>query len=232
MLSRGISHPSETKTSKLKLTESCLLFDYLKGLFNDIGDRASAHRPATFTDSKAQSLLHGNRSNQLNLHGNIIARHDHLHALWQMRPPRHVRRPKIKLRPITREERCMTSTFLFRQNIGLSLELRVRRNTAGLGNHLPALNILALHTTQQESNVISGHPFIEKFLEHLHARANRRAGGTNTDNLHLLVDLHTPPLHTACRHRATSLNGEDILDRHQKWLLHLSDRCRNVGING
>jgi len=49
-------------------------------LLNNCCDDAGADSTATFTDSEAQLLFHGDRHNQLDFHLNIITRHHHFRA--------------------------------------------------------------------------------------------------------------------------------------------------------
>src|SRR5688572_32245337 len=90
-----------------------------------------------------------------------------------MRDTRHVRGPEIKLRPVTRKERRVPSALFLRQHVSFSLELRVRRDAPRLCNHLPALDVLALYATQQQTNVVACRAFVQQLLEHLHTRHHR-----------------------------------------------------------
>src|SRR3954451_15317832 len=67
-------------------------------LLDDLGDDARAHGAATLTDGEAQARIHGDRLDQLDVHGDVVARHDHLDALGQIRHARHVGRPEVELR--------------------------------------------------------------------------------------------------------------------------------------
>src|SRR2546423_9233451 len=116
-------------------------------LFNNITDRTGAHRAAAFTDREAQSLLHRNRRDQLNLHLHIVAGHHHLYSLRQVRDTGNVSCPKVKLRPVTGKERRVPAAFFLGQHISLGLELRVRRDSPRLRNYLPTLNVFSVHTS-------------------------------------------------------------------------------------
>src|SRR3954469_9583557 len=61
-------------------------------LLRDRGDDAGTDGAAALTDREAQSLIHGDRLDQLDLHVRVVARHDHLLALRQLDRPRHVGR--------------------------------------------------------------------------------------------------------------------------------------------
>src|SRR5918996_1767497 len=81
-------------------------------LLLDVGDRAGAHRAPALPDGEAQPLLHGDRRDQLHRHLRVVPRHHHLHALGQSRHPRHLRRPEVELRPVTREKRRVPTPLL------------------------------------------------------------------------------------------------------------------------
>src|SRR5712691_640805 len=116
-------------------------------LLHHLTNRAGADGAAAFANGEAQAFLHRDRRDQLDVHLHVVAGHHHLHSRRQIRHPRYVRRPKVKLRPIAREERRMSSAFFLRQHISLSLELRVRRYAPRLRDYLPTLDVLALHSS-------------------------------------------------------------------------------------
>src|ERR1700741_1196755 len=200
-------------------------------LFNHFRNRTGSNRATTFTNSEAQSLLHRDWRDQLDRHRHVVARHYHLHTFRQMRHSRHVRRAEVELRPVARKERRVPPSLFLRQHISLGLELRVRRDRTGLRDYLPPLDVLALDTAQQQTNVVSGRALVQKLLEHLHAGHHCLGRGPDTDDLHLLVHLHLAALHTSRRHRAASLNREDVFNRHQKRLLNGALRRRNVTVH-
>src|SRR5438105_3966625 len=100
-----------------------LPLDFNFCLLNNFRNRSCAYRASAFADGKTQALFHGHRRNQLNGQRNVVARHHHLRARWQLSHARHVGGAEIKLRTVTLEERCMTSAFFFVQDVDLSLEL-------------------------------------------------------------------------------------------------------------
>src|SRR5881394_624184 len=104
-------------------------------LLHNFRHSSRAHRASTFTNREAQTFLHRDRRDQLDLHLHVVARHHHLHSLRQMRHARHVRGPEVKLRAIAGEERRVPTAFFFRQYVSFSLEFRVRRDRARLRNH-------------------------------------------------------------------------------------------------
>ena len=145
---------------------------------------------------------------------------------------RHVRRSEVELRPVAGEERRVPPAFFLRQHIGLSLELRVRRDAARLRDYLPPLDVLALHSSEQQPYVVSRHSFIKQLLEHLHPRHYRLERRPDAHYFHRLVDLHLAPLYSARGHRPPPLDRKDVFDRHQKRLLDVARRSRNVAVHG
>ena len=55
---------------------------------------------------------------------------------------RDIRRAEEELRLVALEERRVSAAFLFRQHVQLTLELSVRRDAAGLREHLAAFALL------------------------------------------------------------------------------------------
>src|SRR5919112_6446698 len=200
-------------------------------LLDDVGDGARPDRPPALSYGEAQPLLQGYRRYQLYLHRHVVARHHHLHTLRQVRHPRHVRRPEVELRPVPREERRVPAPLLLRQHVGLRPELRVRRDATRLRYHLPPLHVPALDPAEQQPHVVARHARVQQLLEHLHAGDDGGPRVPDAYYLHLLVDLHRPPLDPPGRHRAAPLDREDVLHGHQERLLRVALRRRDVGVH-
>src|SRR5205823_6684618 len=47
-------------------------------LLDDLGDDPGPHRPATLSDGETETLVHGDRLDQLDLHRHVVTGHDHL----------------------------------------------------------------------------------------------------------------------------------------------------------
>src|ERR1700753_227800 len=158
-------------------------------LLNDFGDAPGADRAATLPDREPQTLVHGDRLDQLDLHLDVVAGHDHLGAVGQVGDAGDVGRAEVELRPITGEERGVTPALLLLEDVDLGLELGVRRDRAGLAQHLAALDVLTLGPSQKAAGVVARAALVEVLLEHLHARDNGRGGRLDTDDLDSLTDL-------------------------------------------
>src|SRR5262245_57268040 len=145
----------------------------LKSLFDDLGDDAGAHGLAALADGKAQPLLHRNGRNQPHRHLHVVPRHHHLGALRQLAAARHIGRPEVELRPVSRKKRRMPAALFLREHVHLALELGVRGDRGGLGEHLPAFHLLALGASQEDTDVVPPLPSAKGLLNHPPARHPR-----------------------------------------------------------
>ena len=97
-------------------------------LFEDLRYNAGANGLAAFADGKAAPLVHGNMVNQLADDLQVIAWHDHLHALGKTYCPGYICGPEEKLRPIPIEERGVTPALILGKDVDFSFEFGVRSN--------------------------------------------------------------------------------------------------------
>src|SRR5436190_14883600 len=152
-------------------------------LFNNLRNRSGSNSSSAFADGEAEAFFHGDRGDELDLHLDVVARHDHLDAGGQVCDTGDVRCPEVELRTIARKERRVTAAFFLREDIGLGLELRVRRDRARLDDDLSTLDLFTLDASQEKTDVVARHTRIEKLLEHLDARDDGVAGLFDTDDL-------------------------------------------------
>ena len=96
---------------------------------------------AAFTNSEAQTFFHSNRSNQLNVHTDVVAGHNHFNAFRQFDRAGNVSCTEVELRTIALEERCMTAAFFLGQNVNLGIEVSVGVDGTGLCQNLTTLNL-------------------------------------------------------------------------------------------
>ncbi len=106
----------------------------------------------------------------------------------------------------------------------------MRCNRTGLGQHLTTLDILFLDTAQQAADVVAGLSAFEQLAEHLDAGHDSRLRIAQTNDLDLVVYLDDTTLNTTGHDRATSLNREDVLNRHHKGHVKHTRRLGDVGI--
>src|SRR3569833_1851892 len=165
-------------------------------LLGDLRNDAGTDRLATFTYGETQALFHRDGADQLHLHLDVVARHDHLDAFRQLHESRHVRRAEVELRPVALEERRMTTALFLRQHVHLGLEADVRGDRTGLRQHLATLHFFALRATEEHTDVVARLAFIQQLAEHLDARAGGLHGRLETDDLDFVVRLDDAALDT------------------------------------
>src|SRR5699024_11981090 len=120
-------------------------------LLVDLGHTTSTNGAATLTDSEAQALVHCDRLDQLDAHLNVVARHDHVGALWQGDDPGDVGGTEVELRTVVVEERGGTAALVLGQVVDGALELGLPGGTALLSADLGALAVPTALATQQQS---------------------------------------------------------------------------------
>src|SRR5437899_374054 len=177
---------------------------------DDVRDDARADGATALADGEPETLVHGDGLDQLDLHVRVVARHDHLLALRELDRTGHVRRTEVELRAIVVEERRVASALVLREDVDLCLELRVRRDRAGLAENLPALHVLALRTAQECACVVAGLCEVERLLEHLEPGDNGlRDLGANTHDLDFVAALDLTLLDAAGHDGAAAGDRED-----------------------
>src|SRR3989441_44506 len=170
-----------------------IFWSIMRASRHDLGDDAGAHRPPALADREPQAALHRDRRDQLHLHVHVVPRHHHLPPRGQVRHPRHVRGPKVELRPIPVEKRRVPAPLLLRQHVHRPLELGVRRDRLRRADHHPALQVLLLHPAQQQPDVVPRDRLVHRLPEHLHPRHHRVPRVPQSHDLHLVPHLHLPP---------------------------------------
>src|SRR2546430_117497 len=200
-------------------------------LLDDLGCHAGCDRAATFADGETHLLFDGDRGDELDLHGDVVAGHHHLGALGQLDLAGHVRSAYVELRPVALEEWRVPATLLLGQDVDLRLELSVGLDRAGLGQNLAALDLLALDAAQQAADVVAGLAGIQQLVEHFHAGHHRLARVVNADHLDFLVHLDLAALDPAGHHGATTFDREDVLDRHHEGLVEGALRDGDVAVD-
>ena len=202
-----------------------------RGCYSMISDdHARADRAPALPDGEPQALVHGDRLDQLDLHLDVVAGHDHLDALGQLGHAGDVGGAEVELRPVAREERSVTAALLLLQDVDLGLELGVRRDRAGLAQHLAALDLLALGPAQQAADVVARLALVEDLAEHLNARDDGRGGVVDADDLDGVAGVDDALLDAAGRDRAAAGDREHVLDGHQKRLVQLAHGLGDVAV--
>src|ERR1700738_702270 len=159
---------------------------------------------AAFADREAQPLLQRYRRDQTAFRRHVVSRHHHFSSRRQLYISGCVRRSKVKLRPVSREEWRVPPAFFLRQYVRFRLELRVRRDRRRLAQHLPALLFFLLRPAQQQSYVVSREPFVQQLPEHLDSRHDPLHRRTKTHNLYFFSHLYFAALYASRHHRPAS----------------------------
>src|SRR5438094_10375380 len=200
-------------------------------LLDHLGRHTGSDRAATFTDGEAHPLFDRDRGDELDLHVDVVARHHHLGALGQLDLAGHVRGAHVELRAVPLEERRVTAALLLGEDVDTRVELGMRLDRTGLGQHLAALDLLALDAAQQAADVVARLAGIQQLVEHFYAGHHRLAGVVDADHLDLFVDLDLAALDPAGNDRATTFDREDVLDRHHERLVEGTLRDRDVAVD-
>ena len=116
--------------------DRCFLFSSGVRLVNDFADGASADGSATFTDGELGALFKGNRVDEVNVEGDVIARHDHVGTGREGDATGDIGGAEEELRAIAVQERGVTAAFLFGEDVDGGSELVVRDDGTRLGKDL------------------------------------------------------------------------------------------------
>ena len=201
-------------------------------LVKNLSNLTSSYRAATLTDSETELLVKSYRSDELNVNLDIVTRHNHFNALRESNLASNVKSSDEELRTIVIVEWSMTATLFLLQHINLSLEVFVRSDGARFCYDFTSLDVLLVDATEKKTYIVSCLTLVKKLTEHLNASNSRRPWSvTETDEFYRVVDMNGSPFNTAGNYSSTSGNGEDVLDRHQEWLLVITNRNRNIFVN-
>ena len=173
-------------------------------LLNDFSDLTSTYCTATFTDSEAQTNIQCNCVDKVYSDCNVITRHYHFNAFGQRNFTCAVHCTEIELRTILVSERSMTSTFLFLQNVDLSLELLVRFDLSRVAEYHTTLDFVLVDTAEQQTYVITSFTLVKNLAEHLNASNNRLLVLAKTEQLNFITNLNTASLDTASSNSSTT----------------------------
>ncbi len=200
-------------------------------LLNNLGNSSSTDRTAAFTDSKAHPFFHSNRSDQFSCNLNVIAWHNHLNSCWKFNCSCYVCCTEVELRTISGEERLMTSTFFFCQNVNRSFELRMRCACAWSSKNHSAFDIVFLKPRSRIPTFSPARASSKNFIEHFKTGRNGFTCFAKTNELKLIVDLDNTALDTTCRNSTTTGDREHVFNRHQEWLINFTCWCWDLFID-
>src|SRR5260370_24408000 len=201
-------------------------------LLDNLGRHAGADGVAAVGDREAEPGLNGDRFAEGDVHHDVVTGHAHLDGFGELDLARHIGGAHVELGAVTGKNRRVTAALFLGQHVHLRLELSVRLDRAGLGQHLAAHDVLALHTTEQRANVVAGLALVHVLVEHLDAGDDGlRAVRVDPYDLNFLVPLELAALDTPSCHGAATFNRDHVLDRHKEGLVDGPLRKRNIGVN-
>src|SRR5574343_661189 len=225
--------PALYQLSYTPAAETSKRFDYKNYvLLDDLGDDAGADGTTAFADSEAQAFFHGDRSDQLDGHRDVVARHDHFGTFRQGDSTSHVGRTEVELRTVVVEERGVTTTFVLRQNVNFAREVGVRGNGTRLAQHLTTFDVFALGAAQQGTDVVASLTLVEQLAEHFNTGTGGLDGRTDANDFDFFTNLDDTALDTAGYNGAAAGDREDVFNRHQERLINGTFRGRDVGVEG
>ena len=102
---------------------------------------------SAFTDGESKSLFHRDRRNQLAVHRDVVAGHNHLAAFGQFDLTGNVGSSEIELRSVTGKERLMTPAFFLFKNVNLGLKFGMRGDRSRFRQNHTALNLILADAT-------------------------------------------------------------------------------------
>ena len=123
-------------------------------------------------------------------------------------------------RTVAVEKRGMTAALILGQHVHLTDEVGVRMNGVGLRKHLTALDLVALHTAEQNARVVARLGGVQGLVEHLNAGDDHGTGLVHqADDLDGVADLDLTALNAPGGDRAAAGDGHDVLNGHQEGLI-------------
>ena len=198
----------------------------------NLGDGASADGAAALADGELGAFLHGDRVDELDGEGDVVARHDHLGPSREGDGAGDIGGPEEELRTVAVEEVGVAATFLFGEDVGGGGELVMRDDGARLGKDLAALDLVVGDAAEEGADVVAALRVVKGLAEHLEASDDGLLGRADTDDLSFVVDLDHATLDAAGDDGATAGDGHDVFDREKEGLVVVADRIGDVGIEG
>src|ERR1700731_300391 len=108
-------HPRLKRKSWMARTKPGMTTD--RFLLDNGCDDAGTDGAAALADREAQLLFHRDRHDQVHFHRDVVARHHHLGAFWQMHNTGHIGGAEVELRTIVGEERGVTTALFLGQDV-------------------------------------------------------------------------------------------------------------------
>src|SRR5690606_24295680 len=95
-------------------------------LFNDLSYDTGTNSLTTFTDSEAETFVHSDRNDEVNLCLNGVTWHNHLTFVGKYKFTGYVSCTEVELRLVTLGARSGAANSFFAQDVSLSVALGMR----------------------------------------------------------------------------------------------------------
>ena len=188
-------------------------------LFYNFGDDARPDGLATFADSEAVLIVHSHWGEQFNLEGYLVTRHDDFLVGWKFDFTSHIGGAEVELWLVTLREWSVAAAFLFLQDVNLCFKLSVWSDSTRLCDHLTTFDLVTLNTTEKQTCVIASLTLVKSLVEGFDTSHHRLLSVAKTNDFNFIVELNDTLLDTTGSNSTTAFDREDILDRHQEWLI-------------
>ncbi len=202
----------------------------IKRLIKNLCNLTRTNCTTTFANSETKTYVDSNWVDKFNLDLHVVTRHYHFNSVWERNLTCTVHGTEIELWTIVILEWSVTTTFFLFQHVDRSLETFVRSDNSRVSNHHTTLHILLVDSTEEKTYVVTSHTFRKNLTEHLNTSNDRLSIFTKTKELNFVTYLHNTSLDTACSHCTTTCDREHILNRHQEWLINITNRLLNPSV--
>ncbi|GIX62114.1 uncharacterized protein BcabD6B2_15490 [Babesia caballi] len=183
----------------------------------DFGDEPRCHRLTTLPKGKAKTLVDRHGMQKLDVALHVVARRRHFNVALQMDGAANVASADEGLRPVVGDEGVLAATLLRGEHVEVGVEFGVALVGAGLNEHEPTLNLVALYTLEEHADLVAGDPLAEALAEHLEAHAHGLLAGLGTAaDLNGVADLDLALLDATSDDGALAGDGEDVVDGDQE----------------
>ena len=125
----------------------------------------------------------------------------------------------------------MATTFFLSKNVDRSLELLVRFDNTRVSNYHTTLDFFLVDTTEQQTYVVTSFTCRKSLTEHLNTCYNRLLVFAKTEQLNFVTNLNDTSLNTTSSNSTTTSDREHVLNRHQEWLISITNRIQNPFVN-
>nr|BAN64637.1 isxac3 transposase [Babesia bovis] len=111
----------------------------------------------------------------------------------------------------------LAPTFLRSQHVQVSIKFTVTFVTSGLNQYKPALYLVALHTLEQNTNLVTSNTLTETLAEHLKTNTHSLLAGLRTAaNLNRVTTTNLALLYPTGYNSTLARNGKNIVNSNQE----------------